>query len=102
AWSLATALTGLVTGLGTLLAARLLLGVGQAGAYPLAARVQSRWVPFRRRAFASSVVTLGGRAGGALAPALTALLILALDDWRPVFWLYALLGIVWTVSRRGR
>jgi ACS family glucarate transporter-like MFS transporter len=97
AWSLATALTGLVGGLWTLLAARLLLGVGEAGAYPIAARIQSRWVPFRRRAFASSVVTLGGRAGGAIAPGLTALLILTLDDWRPVFWLYAVLGVFWTV-----
>jgi ACS family glucarate transporter-like MFS transporter len=97
AWSLFTGLTGLATGLGTLLTARLLFGVAEAGAYPIAARIHSRWMPFHRRAFASSVVTLGGRAGGALAPGLTAVLILAYEDWRPVFGLYALFGVAWSL-----
>ncbi len=97
AWSLFTALTGLATGLASLLTARLLFGIAEAGAYPIAARIHSRWMPFHRRAFASSVVTLGGRAGGALAPALTAVLMLAYGDWRPVFALYALFGVAWSV-----
>ncbi len=94
AWSLFTGLTGLVTGFGMLLAVRLLFGICQAGAYPIAARIYSLWIPFHRRAVANSIVTLGGRGGGALAPALTAQLIL-LSDWRPVFWVYALLGVAW-------
>src|SRR6266542_1187676 len=70
-WSLCTALTGWATGLLSLLTVRLLFGLAQAGAYPVAARVNSLWMPFPRRAFASGLITLGGRAGGALAPALT-------------------------------
>jgi MFS family permease len=94
-WSLFTALTGLATGLVLLIAARLLFGVGQAGAYPITARIYSQWMPFHRRAFASSVVSLGGRGGGALAPWVTATLLLAWADWRPVFWAYSLLGVAW-------
>jgi sugar phosphate permease len=97
AWSLFTGLTGLVTGLGMLLAVRLLFGFGQAGAYPIAARIYSLWIPFQRRALANSAITLGGRAGGALAPAVTAQLIFLCGDWRPVFWVYAFLGVGWTV-----
>ncbi len=95
-WSLCTALTGLVSGLVSLVAARLLLGVFQGGAYPIAARINSLWIPFERRAFASGMVSMGGRAGGALAPFLTAYLIVGLG-WRPAFGLYGLLGLAWAV-----
>jgi nitrate/nitrite transporter NarK len=54
-------------------------------------------VPFNRRALASSLITLGGRAGGALAPAATAYLVLLFGGWRPVLWYYALLGLAWSV-----
>jgi MFS family permease len=96
-WSVCTALTALATGFVALVAVRLLFGIGQAGAYPVAARVNSLWMPFSQRAFASGMITLGGRAGGALAPALTASLILAWGDWRPVFWVYAGPGFAWAL-----
>jgi sugar phosphate permease len=94
-WSLCTALTGLATGLVTLLAIRLLFGLAQAGAYPIAARINSLWMPFSQRAFSSSVISLGGRAGGALAQGLTALLIVAWGGWQSVFGFYALPGLLW-------
>jgi len=95
AWSIFTAVTGLSWDLATLIAARLLFGLSQAGAYPIAGRVNSLWMPFYRRAFSSGVITLGGRAGGALAPWLTAKLILEFGDWRPVLWGYSVLGAIW-------
>jgi MFS family permease len=95
AWSVCTGLTGLAWGLAVLLVVRLLFGVSQAGAYPIAARVFSLWVPFHRRGLANSMVTLGGRSGNVLAPALTAWLIVVCHGWRPVLGLYALLGAVW-------
>jgi MFS family permease len=96
AWSLFTALTGLVHGMTMLIVLRVLFGLSQAGAYPIAARSNSLWIPFSRRALTSSVIALGGRAGGALAPWATALLITRWGDWRPVFWLYAFLGVAWS------
>ena len=56
----------------------------------------------QRRGFANSAVSLGGRAGGVLAPALTPVLMglaaawfVQTDRWRPVFIAYALVGLVW-------
>lgn len=75
-WSLFTALIGAATSFLLLLSARLACGLGQAGAYPTSASVVSKWVPFGNRGMASSLVAFGGRVGGAVAPLLTAALIL--------------------------
>ena len=76
-WSLFTGLTGLAAGFVVLLALRFGFGIGQAGAYPTSANLISKWIPFSGRGMASSVVAFGGRMGGAIAPLLTAILIVA-------------------------
>jgi MFS family permease len=78
AWSLFTGWTGLAIGFVSLFVLRLGVGAGQAGAYPTAASLVSRWMPFSQRGTASSIIALGGRVGGAMAPLLTAYLIAAL------------------------
>jgi ACS family glucarate transporter-like MFS transporter len=98
AWSLLTALTGLASAFISLLLLRLFFGLAQAGAYPIAAKVNSLWIPFHNRGQANSFISLGGRAGGAIAPALTAILIGLWDDWRPVFGVFALPGLVWAIA----
>jgi ACS family glucarate transporter-like MFS transporter len=102
AWSLAIGGMGLVGGLASLIAMRALLGVGQAGAYATTASFLRRWMPFSSRGFANSSVSLGGRAGGALAPALTSLCMAAAGlagmtagRWRPVFVAYGAIGLAW-------
>jgi MFS family permease len=102
AWSLAMAGLGLAQGLVSLVAMRALLGVGQAGAYATTASFLRRWMPFERRGFANSAVSLGGRAGGVLAPALTSILMrlfalggMEAGRWRPVFIGYGCVGLVW-------
>ena len=77
-WSLFTLLTGVVSGLLGLLIMRLACGLGQAGAYPTSASIVSKWIPLTGRAAASSIVALGGRCGGAIAPVLTAFLMVML------------------------
>lgn len=76
-WSIFTGLIGLASGFVALLLFRAGFGFGQAGAYPTAANLISKWVPFTARGTASSIVAMGGRVGGALAPFLTALLLVA-------------------------
>ncbi|HEX3726019.1 MAG TPA: MFS transporter, partial [Pirellulales bacterium] len=104
-WSLA--MVGLATadGMLALVAARGLLGIGQAGAYATTASFLRRWMPFSRRGLASSAVSLGGRAGGVLAPALTPFLMqLAAawtgqaGRWRLPFVIYAAAGLIWAVA----
>ena len=102
AWSLAMAGLGLVGGLASLIAMRALLGIGQAGAYATTASYLRRWIPFSNRGFANSAVSLGGRAGGVLAPSLTslgmalmAIVGVSVARWRPVFVGYGVVGLVW-------
>ena len=76
-WSVFGVFIALAQDFATLFAARFLLGLSQAGAYPTAALIVKRWVPDRHRGLASSVVAFGGRAGGAGANWLTGVLIVA-------------------------
>ncbi len=104
AWSLAISGMGLVGGLLSLMLMRGLLGIGQAGAYATSASLLRRWSPQARRGFATSAVSLGGRAGNVLAPTLTSLLMrlaatagMEADRWRPVFLGYGIIGLIWAV-----
>jgi len=65
-WSLFAGLTGVVYGFATLLIVRALFGTMQAGAYPTAASLLSKWVPLQSRGTASGIVSFGGRIGGAV------------------------------------
>ena len=104
AWSLAMGGLAAANGWLSLVAMRALLGIGQAGAYATTASFLRRWIPFSGRGFANSSVSLGGRAGGMLAPALTPVLMAwaahwtgPSDRWRPAFLIYALVGVVWAI-----
>lgn len=74
-WSFFTAMMGMTVGVISLLAVRLLAGIGQAGAYPTAASLIGKWIPMSHRGTASAFVSWGGRLGSGLAPVLTASLI---------------------------
>ena len=77
-WSFFTLMIGAAYSFVILLGTRLAMGLGQAGAYPTSANVLSKWVPFSGRGTASSIVALGGRFGGAVAPLLTGFLMIQL------------------------
>lgn len=74
-WSLFTALIGIAAGAASLLVMRFGCGLAQSGAYPSSASLLSKWVPVSSRGLASALVALGGRIGGAIAPILTAYLM---------------------------
>jgi MFS family permease len=76
-WSILTGLMGFANGFLTLVLLRFGCGLFEAGAYPASAGLIRRWIPSQRRGLASGVVSLGGRIGGAVVPALTGFLILA-------------------------
>lgn len=76
-WSLFTGLIGVAPGIAAVIGFRLGCGLAQAGAYPSAARAVRDWMPVTQRGTASSVVAMGGRAGGMLAPILTSIVMLA-------------------------
>ncbi|MDR3403237.1 MAG: MFS transporter [Chthoniobacter sp.] len=104
AWSIFTAMTGFTTGFVGLLAARLLCGVAEAGAYPTCMAMIRKWIPFHARARASGSIALGGRIGGTLAPFLTIWMIVTFGGWRYSLWVDGCAGFViavifWQVVR---
>lgn len=96
-WSAFTALTGVAVGLWSLVAMRFLFGAGEAGAFPNAARVVTRWFPAGERGRARAAITTTSLLGGAIAPPLAAYLI-GLVGWRWTFAIFGTLGVAWTAS----
>jgi ACS family glucarate transporter-like MFS transporter len=119
AWSLFTALSGSATGFYSLFLWRFLFGVGEAGAFPNMARVQSRWLPVESRATASGLLWLMARWGGAFSPlifgammemlgsrgfrdllaAIPGLSVFAeMKSWRLGFWFSGFVGLFWVAA----
>jgi ACS family D-galactonate transporter-like MFS transporter len=97
AWSLVTAGCALARGFVDLVGLRLLLGAGQAPAYPSNAKVVSEWFPRRERAFATSIFDSGSRVGNLLCLPIVGTIIGAVG-WRRSFVLISALGVLWTVA----
>lgn len=94
-WSIFTAATSLSQGFTSLAIARIGCGLAEAGAYPASSSLLTRWSHINWRGLGSSVISTGGRIGGAAAPWLTASIIIAyLANWRWVGWIYGATGIV--------
>ena len=95
-WSAFTAATGLAWNFSSLLWARFLFGVGEAGAFPNISRSFSRWFPLPERGNAHGVIFMGTRLGGALAPPMVVFLMMWMG-WRETFYVFGALGVVWCV-----
>jgi MFS transporter, ACS family, glucarate transporter len=96
-WSVFTVLTGAATGFVTLVAVRFLFGAGEAGAFPNAARVISRWFPLGERGRVQGMLLTASSVGGVAAPPLAAFII-EVAGWRWAFVVFGLVGIVWAVG----
>jgi MFS family permease len=83
-WAAATILTGLASGLATLFAVRVLLGVGEGATFPVATRAMQSWTPPDRRGFVQGITHAFARLGNAITPPVVAVLITWLS-WRGSF-----------------
>jgi MFS family permease len=95
-WSLFTAVTGVTTGLITLIIVRFLFGVGEAGALPTMSGVISHWLPVNELSRGLSVSLLGQIAGAALAPLIVVPIAVQLG-WRATFFINGLIGVLWVL-----
>lgn len=93
-WAAGTLLTGFVGGLTTLVLARLLVGLGEAGTIPTATRAMSNWVPRIRRGFAQGFTHSSARAAAALTPPLMVAMI-PLLGWRGAFIALGCVSLAW-------
>jgi MFS family permease len=96
-WSTFTILTGAAFNYASLLACRFLFGVGEAGAWPNAARVFSHWIPFRERGMVQGIFFAGAHISGGLTP----LLVQWMNghmSWRSVFIVCGIVGLFWPIA----
>ena len=96
-WSIFTAATGACTNFLSLFIVRFLFGAGEAGAYPNAARVLTRWFPTHERGRVQGIMLAASLIGGALSPKLAAELIDNIG-WRWTFAVFGSIGIVWATG----
>ena len=96
-WSLFTMATAVAQGMASLVGCRLMLGAGEAGAYPCNTKVTSAWFRKTERAFASSIFDSGSRVGAALAWPVVGYLITAYG-WRISFLVTGGLGFIWILA----
>ncbi|MEY5013899.1 MAG: hypothetical protein RIS92_257 [Verrucomicrobiota bacterium] len=94
-WSFFTAIAAFANGFASLFGARLLLGIGEAPAYPTNAKIAAEWFPKQERAIAASIFDSGNRVGTALSLPIVSFII-ATFGWRMSFIITGLLGFVWT------
>ena len=88
-----SAVTALASDLSVLVAGRVVQGVGGGGLVPATLAIVAQLWPADRRGVPLGVVGAVQELGAVLGPVLGAL-VLVVADWRSIFWLNALLGVV--------
>lgn len=95
-WSLAIIATSGIWGFSSLLATRLVMGVGESTSIPSCGRIVREWMPARERGMASVIYS----SGSFLGPALGAVLVASVSSaygWRTAFILLGVLGFLWLI-----
>lgn len=95
-WSVASALHGIIDSFYQLLIFRFLLGVGEGGCFPAAAKTVSELFEKKERAFANGIAIGGSAIGAVLAPPLTIFISNSLG-WRWSFIVPGAVGILWAI-----
>jgi len=95
-WSAATAATGLMHGFAALLAVRLVLGMGEAVAYPSYSKILARDFSGRHRGLANGAIAAGQTSGPAFGLFFGGMLV-ARFGWRPFFVGLGLICMLWLI-----
>ena len=95
-WSAACASHGLAVTFGMLAFSRLLLGLGEGGGFPAATKAVAEWFPPWERSTAMGIINAGTSIGAVVAPPLIAY-VLAVLNWRWVFYISGAVGVLWTL-----
>ena len=96
-WSIAAMLTGTAAGLASLFSARFLLGLGEAGAFPVASRGMQLWFPRSERGRIQGTTHFFSRFAVAVTPLVAGTIMLAFG-WRAIFYIFGSLGLVWSLA----
>ncbi|GGG88153.1 MFS transporter [Parapedobacter pyrenivorans] len=93
-WSVAGMLHAVARGVFGFAAARIGLGIGEAGNFPAAMKAVAEWFPKKERALATGIFNAGTSIGVVTALFMTPW-ILTHYGWQEVFWITGSLGFVW-------
>lgn len=93
-WSISAMLMGAAAGFGSMIAAMLLLGVGEAASLPTAGKVVRQWFPSQERGLATAIFNAGTFAGPALSAPIVAWIVLRYG-WRISFVVAGAVGLIW-------
>lgn len=96
-WALATIMMGTAGGLGGLIVARVVLGLGEGATFPVATRAMSDWMPASLRGFSQGITHAFSRLGNALTPPLMAWLIWK-TSWRGSFLVLGFVSMLWAIA----
>jgi MFS transporter, ACS family, D-galactonate transporter len=99
-WSFMSALTGLTNGLAMLILFRVLMGTGQAVAFPASSRAVANWFQESERGFVTGLYLAGVRIGGALISVFGGW-FLTRYDWRWFFVVVGVVSLVWVAPWMG-
>jgi ACS family hexuronate transporter-like MFS transporter len=94
-WSLAAMSHAFAVGLRSLSVFRFILGLGEAGNWPGAAKTVSVWFPARQRALGMAIFNSGAAIGSIVAPPVIVGLFTYFGHWQPTFVATGLLGFGW-------
>ncbi len=95
-WSGATALTGFVNGLPMLILLRVILGAGEAVAYPAYSKIIVSGFAEERRGLVNSLIDAGSKAGPALGIVVGGLVVDQMG-WRALFYVLGFGGLLWLI-----
>jgi ACS family hexuronate transporter-like MFS transporter len=95
-WSIAAMAHAFARGLASLSVFRFVLGLGEAGNWPGAAKTVAEWFPIRERAFGMAIFNSGAAIGSVVAPPLIVWLSLTYG-WQTTFIVTGSLGFGWVV-----
>ena len=96
-WSLAAMSHAFATGLRSLSFFRFVLGLGEAGNWPGAAKTVAVWFPARERAFAMAIFNSGAAIGSIVAPPVIVGLTAYFGHWYQTFIVTGALGFIWLI-----
>jgi ACS family hexuronate transporter-like MFS transporter len=96
-WSVAGILHVFARGAVSLGCFRFLLGVGEAGNWPAAAKLVGEWFPPKERALASGIFNSGASIGSVISTPVIAWLVLW-QGWQCAFIIMGLLGLLWVAG----
>ncbi|GGM79228.1 putative transporter YybO [Longimycelium tulufanense] len=96
-WTVASALTAIASGLGLIMIARIILGIGEGPAMVGAAKATSSWFPLQERGRATALFEAATKLSNVLAlPTLAA--VTSLWGWRAAFVFSAVLSLLFAIA----